>query len=100
MILFVFEKNHDFQNSLSWAKIVGLFQKIATYKLFSSKQLDDNINKLEHGSFIEQDCFSSQKSVQTEHSDHQLWQWSSDAKIKILVNLQNNIFSKAVISVI
>ena len=46
---------------------MGLFQKIATYKLFSSKQLDDNINKLEHGSFIEQDSFISQKSVQTEH---------------------------------
>ena len=43
MILFVFEKNHDFQNSLSWAKIMGLFQKIAPYKIFSSKQLDDNI---------------------------------------------------------
>ena len=51
---------------------MGLFQKIATYKLFSSKQLDDNINKLEHGSFIEQDSFISQKSDQTEHSDHQL----------------------------
>lgn len=66
MILFVFEKNHDFQNSLSWAKIVGLFvSKNCSVKLFSSKQLDDNINKLEHGSFIEQDCFISQKSVQT-----------------------------------